>query len=379
MSARGRRGAGWVRERSDGSWVLVRSVTVNEAGRKVRRRRTIAVFATQAEAEQAARILPHDPAAFLTVNSWSATWLRRVAGKGLAPATVDGYRHAIGRVLPHIGDRPLDSLEVGDMVDLWQDLGERYSRRTVAATRQALGLCLTAAVVDRKLDRNVARLSELPRRALDADSDEGAVRWLDDAKLAMLVDELTEGSLASHRLALPLLVIAHTGIRRGECLGIRCGDLDLDVERPRVHLRKQAKVVDGRPVLGPLKSAASQRTVHLDRHAADMLRDRAKAASARRSSAAGLLFTSVSGGVQRPDSLTHWCLDHVGPRIGVDRFGPHMLRHTWAMRAREQGHPSTVIAGHLGHADVSVVERWYFHPFVPEDGVVLDSPARGSA
>ncbi len=71
------------------------------------------------------------------------------------------------------------------------------------------------------------------------------------------------------------LVLATTGLRRGEALGLRWRDLDLDAGRAAI--RQTVIAVRHTPMLGTPKTAKSRRTITLDKGTVAALREHRKA------------------------------------------------------------------------------------------------------
>ena len=70
---------------------------------------------------------------------------------------------------------------------------------------------------------------------------------------------------------------------------------------------------------------------------------------------------SAVGGVLDLDHLSaYWRDVLVGLHLPNVRF--HDIRHTFAMRAIEQGVDAATVAGLLGHADVTTTTHYYVHP-----------------
>ena len=99
-----------------------------------------------------------------------------------------------------------------------------------------------------------------PRRALAAapESDSSVAVWTSQ-QVATFLD-----IVANDRLFAMWWLIALRGLRRGEAAGLRWIDVDLDA---KVVMIDQQRIAYGHTVtVGPPKTAASRRTIALDRH-----------------------------------------------------------------------------------------------------------------
>lgn len=198
--------------------------------------------------------------------AYATGWLeqRTVKGRPLAPRTVDTYRHSLEAwIVPALGALPLAKL-TPDVVRTWHADVSRQTGPTAA--RQAYALLraiLTTAVDDGALPRNPCRI----KGAGQASAPE---RPLLDVEA---VDALAAG-MPEHLRALALLTM-WAGLRIGEVLALRRGDLDTDAGTVRIE-RQQVEVsrADGRPGRLPVETepkVASRRTVYLPRQALSAL------------------------------------------------------------------------------------------------------------
>jgi integrase len=163
----------------------------------------------------------------------------------------------------------------------------------------------------------------------------------------------------THR-ALWVLTLA-TGLRRGELLGLRWQDLDLDSGRLTV---KQALVMlGGKAVIQAPKSKAALRPVRLTADAVAVMKEH-KVRQAQRELASaywrrsGLVFTTSIGTPLSPRNVGRSfeeCID----RAGVPRMRLHDLRHVNASLDLSTGTSVKAVAARLGHSDPSITLRTY--------------------
>jgi integrase len=74
----------------------------------------------------------------------------------------------------------------------------------------------------------------------------------------------------AHRLSAAFVLLATTGMRRSEVLGLRWFDIDFDDRS--LSIVRTLMVVDGRAIVTVPKTAASRRLVYLDASTIDALR-----------------------------------------------------------------------------------------------------------
>ena len=113
-----------------------------------------------------------------------------------------------------------------------------------------------------------------------------------------------------------------TGLRRGELLGLKWGDIDFKDNAIRV--RRQVARIDGNVVEAPLKTKNAYRCVAITQDVAAMLKQK-KADDNGRSE---YVFSSETGGPISPDSVLNM-LHRVLDRAGLPRLRFHDLRHPY--------------------------------------------------
>jgi integrase len=309
----------------------------------------------------------HDPVGSgkMTVRSFiNDEWLpsreSRVKGN-----TLDSYRQCLdGRVLPRIGAVELRKLKPRHISDLYADLlanggrnekrGKALSARTVNYTGKVLTRALDDAVRLGRIPTNPAKLVERPRPV-----DKQMVTWDAEEARTFLA------GVADDRLFALWALLLTTGLRRGEALGRRWSDLDLD----RGTLSVQATLVAraGKPEWSDDgKTGTARRLVALDPEVVAVLRaHRTRQREERLAIGPGyrdeeLVFCTVTGGVLHPDNVTR-AFDRRVKNAGLRRIRLHDLRHTAATLLLKDGVPLKVVSERLGHSDVAITAGSYQH------------------
>ena len=120
-----------------------------------------------------------------------------------------------------------------------------------------------------------------------------------------------------------------TGLRRGELLGLKWTDVDLD--RGVLKIQRAISRQNGKVVEAPLKTKNAYRTLPLSADAIDVLMQQR-----RKTGNSEWVFPSPTGGPMSPDSVLHM-LQRVLKRAGLPRIRFHDLRHTFATMALQNG------------------------------------------
>jgi integrase len=167
------------------------------------------------------------------------------------------------------------------------------------------------------------------------------------------------------------VLLATTGMRRGEALGLRWSDVDLDAGRLRIVqtiITVRSKVTVSEPraargrrpaALGPVNSGRVVRPPQAEARGAPP--------GGEEFTDGGLVFHRPDGSCLRPVRST---FKRRVAAAGLPSLGLKGLRHTWATLALERGiHPRVVQEG-LGHSTIAITLGIYSHvaPHPPRRG-----------
>ncbi len=250
------------------SWSIVVELAADPQTGK-RRQRWHSGFRTRkdAERERVKLLAAIDSGAYVentrqTVSEFVGDWLPAIE-ETLRPSTLHSYRRNLMlHVLPYIGTLPLSSADPGTLNGLYARLrreGRRdrpggLSARSVRYVHTILHRSLRDAVRWGRLIRNPADAADPPRATASAAPE---MRTWAAADLRRFLE-----AVSHDRLHAAFCLLATTGMRRGEALGMRWADLDLEAERAAI--RQTVIAVEHTVVIGTPKTAKGRRVVALD-------------------------------------------------------------------------------------------------------------------
>jgi integrase len=359
---------GSMRQRSAGSWELRFDMGVDASGK--RQQKNVTFRGTKREAQAELNRILHELATGLyaapskmTVADYLTRWLKDYAGPKVAPKTFERYQeivrihltpdlghHALTAIRPlHIQAAYTKALESGR-----KDGKGGLSAQTVLHHHRILREALEQAVKWQLLARNPADAVEPPRpgqKEMNALDEEQTVRLLKAA----------EGT----RLYVPVVLAIATGLRRGELLGLRWADLNLEAGTLTVNRTLQV-TRKGISYKEP-KTRRSRRTIPLPAFAVEvLLRHKGKQAETKlRLGPAyhdnGLVIAGEDG---RPlDANNH--LTKAFPAfvksLGLPHLRFHELRHSHASQLLKRGIPVGAVSERIGHARTSTTLDIYGH------------------
>lgn len=371
MARRGNGEGSVYRNVRTGGWTAAATVGW-EGGKPIRKRKSVKTKAEGrawiAEVTKAVRDGLAPPDDRLKVGEWLDIWLGDIQAK-VTSGTRDAYADRVRLyVQPYLGDTRLRSLTPRH-VDAWlrqlEDQG--LAPATQRAAYRVLGRALKVAQQHGLVDRNVAAIADGPK------SDGRAARWATPGEMQRLVTGvLDDEHRASNgragqkpRYGYAVVVACCTGLRRGELLGLRWDDVDLDARR--LVVRQQVQRARSRGlVICPPKTARSSRYVPLSKLAVEALRRQADEQRRERDAAGakwrdeGLVFTTAVGGRVDPRAFAR-SLASIAARLDVDHVNPHALRHGAATLLLDQGEDLGKTADVLGHSTPRTTKEVYAH------------------
>ena len=186
-------------------------------------------------------------------------------------------------------------------------------------------------------------------------------------------DSAAEGErdgLRDDRYGPAFAFLATTGMRRGEALGLRWDDLDL--EGGTAAIRRASIAIDHKPVVGATKSGRA-REIELDGMTVAILRQQWSRQAQERLlvgegySNENLLFCLPDGRGFHPERFSREferkqaTYNRLHPSAPLPRLRLHDLRHTWATLALKAGENPKVVAERLGHSSTNVTLNTYSH------------------
>ncbi|WP_377461018.1 site-specific integrase [Micromonospora andamanensis] len=302
-----------------------------------------------------------------TVAEHLPEWL--AGRRKLQESTRTNYANSLKPVIERLGHIPLQKLtktQVDDLVTWMLESGRRVGKKgrplapaTVTLTLGRLAQALDDAVKQGILVRNVARLVDSPGTAPQKEMS----TWTAEQAAAFLAYVAEDRLFAAWCLSL-------YGLRRGEVLGLRWCDIDLEAKTLTVCVTRI--IVKDQVVHSTPKSARSKRTLPLDDTLVAALR-RLKSRRAQERLKAGRDYRSSC----QTCNESHVFVDEVGeevdPESYSDRFEVlvrraglplirlHDTRHTCGTLMHLRNVPAAVISAWLGHANVAFTMKTYVH------------------
>ena len=299
-------------------------------------------------------------------SAWSALWL--TAKKATVGASQqENYSRVVRRLDDAFGPRGIATITLADLQQLINDLaarnpntGKPASKRLLKLTKDTAVQIFRFAVDNRVIDYNPAASVTIPR-------DAPAQR-----RRALTETEISRITEFAHPMQIAAMIMTYAGLRKGELIPLTWSDVDLGAGT--ITVNKAVEYIGDAPRLKPPKTESGVRTVYIP----DVL-IRFLSAAPR---IALLVFPNPQGAMwkqrQFKRAWNSYLLDmdivygnvadrkskfdpkHKGVE-GIERFTPHMCRHTFCSLMYAAGVDVVTAKEQMGHADIKTTLEIYTH------------------
>jgi integrase len=305
----------------------------------------------------------------MTLAEYTELWLRDVAPGKLAVSTLVREKQDVNRFLPYLGQYKLKELRPEHFRKLYAELrkaknlnnGKPLSEATVEGVHACLCGILSDAMEGGFLDHNPAW------RTYRYSGTRKEIRVADEATTQKIIAALENESLKYETYF--KLIIA-TGMRRGECCGLKWGDINY-AERSIHVCRNVVKVSHEDIVVKSPKTKAGDRYVYFTKEMESLLREHYKNCvyetetyGKRKLTDDDFIFRRREAELPMTPTTFTYRFKQILKKNGLpENLNVHSLRHTTASLLIANGTDVATVAGLLGHSQVSTTLDIYTHSF----------------
>ena len=297
-----------------------------------------------------------------TVGEYITSWFQDIHKPNIRPSTARGYEVNIRvHIIPAIGHIRLGELTRFDVQRMCNAmLTNGSSPATTRYAYRVLACAIREAVLCDLIPKNVCDGVKLPKgsdfKALVLNKEQTA-KFIDGAKHSVY--------------GLEYILAITLGLRRGEVLGLRFSDFDLD--KGTVHIQNQVTVVRSSKEspkgitewgLSTLKTKESNRILYVAPDILDAIKSRqlqVKKDRLRNGASynnMNLMSCNEFGEFSNPHTFyTHY--KKLLAKLGLPSIRFHDLRHSYASIMIEEKIPLKVVSYTLGHSNISTTADIY--------------------
>jgi integrase len=291
-----------------------------------------------------------------TFAEFISFWLENYAKTNVSPKTYEGYYFMIkNHIKPCLGGVKLANLSSLHLQKYYSEkMNGGLSAQTVKHHHRLISKILTDAVKWQKVIRNVAITVDAPKPkkvemvTLDANQ----------------VSDLFKVAKESTQYYPIIFTAIHTGMRRGELLGLRWKDVDF--ERKVLYVSQTIQSVTGLGLITKEPKNGKGRSVSMTNALEVFLKQHRLVQEENRKffktnyKDQDLVFAQVNGNPIQPAELSR-TFNKLIKKAGVPHVRFHDLRHTHAtLMLKQEVHPK-IVQERLGHSSITITLDTYSH------------------
>lgn len=276
---------------------------------------------------------------------------RTLSADHLAPSTLRSYDQKWNdHLLPALGKERLDEITYPKLQELFNQLGENYSKSMANTIKAMLLNLFKLAIRSGYTGNNPVQYVVLKGKEKAADPE--ALTFEEFEAICDSIAHLQTNSERKRALITFMYIGYYTGLRRSEILALQKKDIDLD--EGLLSVTKRVDASDGKPELSNrLKTLSSRAVIPLAGPLADylipVLDDLAEE---------DLLMSDKKGNCLHPNSVMI-SLQNAARQAGIAHFHPHLLRHTFITNIVRAGADPKSAAQLARHSDISTTLNIY--------------------
>ncbi len=287
-----------------------------------------------------ADIISDQEGSSIILKDYAEKWLGRK--RKLKLNTMVRYRKTLSEyIIPSIGNMFLTEIDV-DSIQAMLDKFSYLSEKTLKETLSLLSQIMKYAVDDGLINKNPCTSHDLV-----IPSDKKTERE------ALPIDQYRNILANLHKLSINdrryLGLVMYTGMRRGEALGVRWEDVDLEknvihIQRTVSHPQRNA------PEVTTPKTKAGRRDIPIDKNLLAILKSTKKSGY-------------IIGGDNPITLSAHRAMwKRINKTINLYGATAHVLRHSYLTYAVGETTDYKTVQGISGHADLGTLLNRYAHP-----------------
>ena len=319
----------------------------------------------------------------ITLAQYVQIWLRDIAPDKLAKSTLARDRQDIDRFLPYLGGYKLMDLRPEHFRKLYAELRKQTSQNTGMPlseyTVEGVHACLCGILSDAM---EGGFLNHNPAWRTYKYSGKKKEKLVADEETVQKIIAALENESIKYETYYKLIIA--TGMRRGECCGLKWSDIDY--ERNSIHIQRNVVKITGEDIIvKDTKTAAGDRYVYFSPEMESLLKEyyrecvwQADAYEDRQLTTDDFVFRKHDSQDPMTPSTFTWRFKLILKKNGLpEKLNVHSLRHSNASLLIAGGADVATVAGLLGHSQPSTTLDIYTHAFDKNKKAASEALQRG--
>jgi integrase len=304
----------------------------------------------------------------LTISEWLDIWFETHKNDWKISSQIQRENAIKYQMKPLLGKYKLADLDKATYKRVYiNELLKKYEPSTVRLFHRLFKVAVNSAVDNEIIPRN--RFNKI---VISGDKDKDNFLTSEELKTFLAGAKECE-NITNYTL---ILLLAYTGLRKGEALGLTWEDIDFNA-----HTLTVQRTRDNKGVRTP-KTNRSYRTIRIDKKLIQQLKvyrswcKETMLSFGEKYSDERYIFISYQSGTPVAENTLSYAFDRIINKTGVKRITPHGLRHTHATILISQKQPVNVISERLGNTP-EMIWNVYGHNFraLEEESVAAFSDA----
>jgi integrase len=270
--------------------------------------------------------------------------------KRLRPKTIKGYKEVVGLFLKIVPEAVnLEELTANSVAMFFRRIGKRKNKNKIGVRNSTISTYYNKLIVFFKwLEKNGYKeegslADKIIRPPTPTYEDDRALKESEVSKiLAAITQNCTDNMFLYKRDLIIVYILLYTGVRRGELLGLRVGDIDFTTKSLFIN-GETSKSKKSRKI--PIHSTLSL-------HLRDYLRERKE----RGYTCEHLIVSSQNDKQFTEFGIKYWVEKY--KRLSGVNFHIHRFRHTFACILAKNHADIISIKNVMGHSRVHMTERY---------------------
>ena len=327
-----------------------------------------------------------------TVEQYMTKWLYTYKLKAVKRSTFDINEKMFLRYInPTIGNKKFKEVTDTDLQNILNKTSETKAFSTVRKVKETINQCWKFAYDRKDIEKNLLLTLRIPKE-IQCGKKTKEMNIYNDIDIKKMYSTIVEYYNEHHyyRISPIFIFLVNTGLRIGEALALTHDDIDYNNKTVNINKTiSRVKIRDSSAkenrsyeyIITKPKTDTSTRIVDLNNTAIWALDEIKRRNKEQNIVQSNYVFSSEAGNFFNPRSIED-TMKRICKRAGLEYYGLHSLRHTFASRCFQKGVPVEIVSKILGHSSPMITTKVYIHimPHMKKDAVlVLDEDLKINA